>query len=862
MGASPKSLRCRMSLNLPHASRENGQRVEGNGATLTFGAFELDFERRELRRDAVPVELQPTPLQLLLYLAERRDRTVSKRELLDTLWPDAIVTDTSLVNALSQARQAVDDDGNAQRVIRTLKGHGYRFVAQIQRSRLREHSPDRIVRPSRFGLRGVFVGREGELAALRGAYDNALGGRGELVMLVGEPGIGKTHTAFEIDAYARMRGAQVLWGRSHESSGAPAYWPWIQVGRAWGSANDRRELPTTAQASGELIRLFPELRELAPELPEPEQIGDAQAAQFRLFDAYTEFLQGAAELSPLVVVLDDLHWTDKASLLLLQHVARELDRMRVLVVGTFRDTELARTHPLSATLAELKREPDFHRVVLHGLSQDEVATYIRSVSNVDPSPSVLQRIYEETEGNPFFLSEVVNLLGQEGTLEATSLSDVVIPDGVREALGRRLDRISEEGNELLATAAVIGRDFPYATLALVGGHDKATLLRLIEEALDARVIEETETPGRYSFTHALMQETVLAELSTTRRIHLHGRIAEALERRWGERAEERASLLARHFVEASTLTERHTEKAIHYSRLAAEQARVQAAWAEATRHYRDCLGLADPSTTPPEQRAELLIALGVCARSAGEYRLARGSLLEAADLCGEGDPEGLARAALEAVQIAGDPARQRALVERALAALGDDHPALEAELLLPPHLVETDPAARKAKRERAGHLVERHGLTHLEARLMMADAHNAFPEGRLDEMDKLLRSAFERFDAAQDWAGAANALQWIGARGFWRLEDVDEAAVEARWALDRARKYKVDFVQQNILVRLTGLALARCEFEEFQALAEENRIDNYAFDLQRVAYHEWRGDSERAISLIPTRAERATSRSM
>ena len=177
-------------------------------------------------------------------------------------------------------------------------------------------------------------------------------------------------------------------------------------------------------------------------------------------------------------------------------------------------------------------------------------------------------------------------MAQEGTLTADSVSDIAVPDGVREALGRRLDRISEEANELLQVAAVVGREFAYDTLTLLGERDEDELLRLIEEALEARVIEEMDQPGRYRFTHALMQETLLDELSTTRRVRLHGQVGEALERRWGARADERASRLAQHFVEAAMLTPRHAAKAVHYSKLAAQQAEAQFAWDEAAQALR------------------------------------------------------------------------------------------------------------------------------------------------------------------------------------------------------------------------------------------------------------------------------------
>jgi predicted ATPase len=227
---------------------------------------------------------------------------------------------------------------------------------------------------------------------------------------------------------------------------------------------------------------------------------------------------------------------------LLQYFARELSNMRVLVAGNYRDTELARSHPLSQTIVELNREGGFLRLALRGLTREETESYIHSTANAVPPRALVDRIFEETEGNPFFLSEVVNLMAQEGTLTADSVSNVVIPDGVREALGRRLDRLSDECNQLLTIAAVIGREFTYDTLVLLHEGTDRELVTYIDEGLGGQVIEEMEgRAGRYRFTHAQMQETLLSELSTTRLVHLNGEIAEALEERYGGQTEERAA---------------------------------------------------------------------------------------------------------------------------------------------------------------------------------------------------------------------------------------------------------------------------------------------------------------------------------
>ncbi len=498
------------------------------------------------------------------------------------------------------------------------------------------HALDRIAR-------GVFVGRENELQRIRSAFDDALNGHGSLVMLVGEPGIGKTRATQEVETYARMRGARVLWGRAHEASGAPSYWLWKQIGNAHAQFVPPADLAGSIDPSqvAELRRMFPALQ--GPDVPANE---DAGSAQFRLYDAFTAFMRAGSELAPLVLVLDDLHWADKPSLLVLEYLARELSHLRILVIATYRDTDLVRTHPLSEALASLNREAGFLRIPLRGLSREEVEAYIRATANTAPPPRLVARIYEETEGNPFFLSEVVNLMAQEGTLSDDSVSDIAIPDGVKEALGRRLDRVSEDTNELLQTAAVVGREFTFDTLRLMNDSTDDALLASIEEAVEARVIEEMDRPGRYRFTHALMQETLLGELTTTRRVRIHGMVGDALEKRWGAAAEERPTRLAEHFVEAAMLSPDYAGRAIKYAMLAAKAAEAETGWAEAARWYERCLALvSDVDGMEGIDEAELLLSHGLVLSRDAQYRAATRSLMRAlAQFRERGDHVAAARA--------------------------------------------------------------------------------------------------------------------------------------------------------------------------------------------------------------------------
>ena len=702
--------------------------------------------------------------------------------------------------------------------------------------------------------RGVFVGREKELERLRAAFDDAFAGRGGLVMLVGEPGIGKTRTAQELETYARMRGAQVLWGGSHEGSGAPPYWPWVQAGRQWGSANDQAAIrEEMAPSRGELSRLFPELRN-NPGFVEPEPVTDPESAQFLLFDAVALFIGAMQRRTPIVIALDDLHWADKPTLLLLQHVARELSHLRVLVLCTYRDTDLSRTHPLSEALATLNRDPGFQRIVLRGLSKDEVASYIRSTANVEPKAEVVGRIFEETEGNPFFLSEVVNLLTQEGTLGKDSLSDIAVPDGVKEALGRRLDRLSEEANAFLRVAAIVGREFAYDTLNLLGEREEDDLLKLVEEGIEARVIEELPQPGRYRFTHALMQETLLSELSITRRVRLHGQVGEALEKRWGSRADERAPRLAEHFMESSMLNESHAQRAVHYAKLAAQQAEAQTAWNEAAKWYESVLGLVTAAEDGlGEDEAELLWKLGVSYRYETNFRSAIRSYRRAIDIFRErGDGDAVARVVISATHMPRNPVTTLGLVDDGLAAVGDNNPRLRAILLAMRSQGQTwdvgTTESGAAQLAEAENLLGNNEWPDVAGYLFLAKGNLALRAGDFDSAAEHCRRAHRGFAASgnMDQAGLALMLAAATNLGAGRVTEAEAALAEA---LRFCEEQRLRFQVSNTAVTLAGVYALRADIDGFERAAAKHQ--QRWTDICKAKLLGDLGDLDAAEALLP-----------
>ena len=459
----------------------------------------------------------------------------------------------------------------------------------------------------------VFVGRQREMAELTSALNDALSGQGRLVMLAGEPGIGKTRTAQELGVLAEQRGAQILWGRCHEEEGAPPYWPWVQSMRAYVQQTAPEQLAEEmglgAAAIGEIIA---EIRGKLPGAETPPAL-EPEAARFRLFDSISTFLKNVAQRQPLMVVLDDLHWADRSSLLLLEFVAREIGISNILLVGAYRDVEVSRRHPLSQTLGALVREQLFHRVQLDGLTQQEVGELVEDSAGINLTLGAAEIIHKRTDGNPFFVGEVTRHVTLENITEDPGWVGV-IPEGVRDAIGRRLNRLSEQCNQMLTTASVVGREFEFRLLiSLMNETTEDQLLAAMDEAVGAHLIEELpQSVGRYQFTHALVRETISEELSNTRRVRLHARIGEVLEELYGEDTDAHAAELSHHFAQAETVL--GSEKLVHYSLMAGEQALAAYSYEEALTHFEVGLAARDISLSGTEapsdgEAADLLFGL-------------------------------------------------------------------------------------------------------------------------------------------------------------------------------------------------------------------------------------------------------------
>ena len=462
------------------------------------------------------------------------------------------------------------------------------------------------------------------MAELRVALTDALSGQGRLVMLAGEPGIGKTRTAQQLASHAESLGAQVLWGWCYERP----YWPWIQPIRDYIKGVETDQLRShMGFGAADIAELIPELQQKFPEL-EPPPVLEPEQARFRLFDSITTFFKAVAQGRPLMLVLDDLHWSDNPSLLLLEFLADQVADSPLLVVGTYRDSEVTRQHPLSEALARLYRTPYFYSTVLAGLDSNDVGPFIHAASGSKASQQLVDAVYAHTEGNPFFMAEVIRLLTERGEFEEESGSsgprELEMPRSVLEVVRQRLNLLSKEARQILSDASLIGRDFDLRLLSMLSRDlTEDQLLEAVDEAIIDHLIQEGDgAVDRYQFSHAVVQQTLSGELTTSRAVRLHARIAEALETIYGDILGDHVEELAHHFTEAAPLL--GPEKMVRCVTLAGERALATHAYDDAVAYFERGLaakevGLQNESDSIDEGAAALLFGLGK-AQLAGRQR--------------------------------------------------------------------------------------------------------------------------------------------------------------------------------------------------------------------------------------------------
>ena len=481
-----------------------------------------------------------------------------------------------------------------------------------------ERPPSKLTDIPAASTGAVFVGRQRELGTLKAALEDAVAGRGRVVMLAGEPGIGKTRMVEELASYATATGCQVLWGRCYEDSGAPPYWPWIEVTRARVREIEADQLlPVMGPGAAHIAEIVPEVRAQHPELAVPPDL-DPEQARFQLFDSMTTFLVNTSKSQPLVLALEDLHWADTSSLRMLEFLGTRIANARLLVVGAYRDGEISPEHPLSRALANLSTEPSFRLETLRRFSAEETGSLIEATGGLQPPEELIQRIQGHTEGNPLFVREVVRLLEEQGQLDPSNAKlgmELAVPEGVRAVTRQRLRGLSAACNQALSTASIVGKEFDFALLLrLQGDATEAELSEALGEATRAHVVEELpRQPGRYQFSHSLIQQALAEELSVTTRTQMHADIAVSLEVHYGLDVDSHAIELAHHFAEAQSIL--GPEKAVHYFLVAGEAAFSGYACEDALAHFQRGLAtrgipLTGTDPAPDAEVATLLFGQG------------------------------------------------------------------------------------------------------------------------------------------------------------------------------------------------------------------------------------------------------------
>jgi DNA-binding CsgD family transcriptional regulator len=429
------------------------------------------------------------------------------------------------------------------------------------------------------------VGRDAELEVARGALDAALAGDGRVLLVSGEPGIGKTRFVEELGALADSQGALVAWGRVDDIDGSPPYWPWLQLLEVVFATADPGVLADAlAEHAGSISAIVPGVAAFVEQVTPAPRLA-ASATRFRLHTAIVEVVRRVAASGPLVLVLEDMHWADVSSLELARFAAARLMAVPVLLVVTYRSVDGGDGELLDDVLASLARQPSLQRVALTGLSASEVGLFMAQTTGLRPRRAESVEVQARTEGNPFFVGEIARLRHSEGDEDAEA-----VPAGVRDVIRRRLARLPEHTRELLVLGAVLGREFELALLARSAGVENVAAAEGLEAALVAGLLVDAADGRSARFSHALVRETLYGDLSALRRATLHARIGEVLER--DDVATGAAvSELAWHFARAAGVL--GPERGLRYVLQAAEAAEAAVSYERAEEELRRALALVE-----------------------------------------------------------------------------------------------------------------------------------------------------------------------------------------------------------------------------------------------------------------------------
>ena len=456
-----------------------------------------------------------------------------------------------------------------------------------------------------------FVGRAPQLERLSAKLADASNGRGSVLMIRGEAGIGKTRILEEFAHLAVEHGATVMHGACYDGEFQPPYSPF-----AGAIAEYARSAGVAALGKGVAIlaRMVPSLRGAVGQAPEAEPLAKDEE-RFQLLDAVSQFLINLSRQAPLVLILDDLHWADRGVAAMLRHVAHFVPENSILLIGAYRDAEVDRRHPIATALAGISRLANFETLSLSGLKTEELADLLETIGDQDAPSALITALQDATDGNPLFIRELLLHLVEGGKIlrdgqswiSRFSVEELGIPEGVRQVIGSRLQRLSEDANQLLSVASAFKGAFAFGVAASAAGLDEDAALSAIDEALEAQLLRPAHQADSFDFTHAIIRHTLYAGLNPPRRVRLHRKIAEAMETAWGQQVSHHAAEMAYQFWRGASSSGREN-RGVEYSIAAADQAEAACAYDEVVAFIRISLELMAPAD--PRRKA-LLARLGL-----------------------------------------------------------------------------------------------------------------------------------------------------------------------------------------------------------------------------------------------------------
>ena len=652
--------------------------------------------------------------------------------------------------------------------------------------------------------RARFVGREKEISIMKTHLDETSAGLGRMVMLCGEAGAGKSRLADEVARDARTRGIRVWHGQCSAIEGAPPYLPFVEVLRQYVEERpDDVLIDELGEEAIEIAKLVPDIARRIPVRGETIPLPPEQE-RYRLLEAVRALIDSLARRRPTLLLLEDVHWADRASCMLLRHLVRSVTSAPIMILTTARIDEISQAHPLSDAIAEFGRAHAFSQIDVQGLGVTEVTEILQSLGAGDPPDGLAGTIFEATEGNAFFVTELISHLSSERLLideDGAWRRDFQkehwdVPHSIRAVIQHRIATLSEDSRRILAIAAVIGRQFNYEVMDTLEDIQPEALIEALDDGVRMGMIEQVKgAASGFRFTHHLIQQTLYDDVPAVRRQRAHLRIGEAMEQAPLAQPEE----IAYHFTEAGRMAP--PDKARHYLTVAGEKARTIAAWEEAASYYGQALALIDGADLP--EKARLQWRLGEALSGKGDWEASVSRLRDAMDLFSElGDAESVAWIAYALRRLygaRGQFAEASDVVQRGLAALGDTDSEVRSRLLAQAGFIrsafgEVDEAERLLQQSRD--IAQRTGLP-------AAQGFAGFITG-------MHCMSYCRLHEAADWLTRSKEWSMQG-KDLWTASQASSFQRHILFALGRPTEAEEDIEEEERLARRAGNFLAECE---------------------------------------------------